>query len=283
MAPRFLGVDFSGAKFPDDKIWVAEVEAAEEGSGGLRLVSLRNGFSWRRLVEHLLAAAQRPGGGRALMDFPFGLAALTARNLGVSSAMPSSLFEAVAACGGPEEFRRRGRGGIEGTGSEVAHKRRVDRLTHTPFAAINHRLYRQTYRGMVEVLLPLARAGASIAPWSLGDFWIGESCPSSVLRDLTGERPVGYKLSQNPDPPAERTRREHYLKILRRHFGIAVPKCRQIQMVDDPGGDALDAFVLAAAASAVGTAEAAESQAHVGRHPTEAWVYLGGYRPEPAP
>ena len=270
---RFLGVDFSGAEDPRKKIWVAEVRA--EGDGW-RLADLRNGFTRRDLVDHLLAAGRSGARGCALLDFPFGLSALTAKNLGVASPEPEDLWRKVAACGAPRAFRSRGRGGVTGRGSETPHKRHVDRLCHTPFAAVNLRLHRQTFRGMAEVLLPLKEGGASIAPWTFGDFWIGEGCPSSVLRRRFGGRPTGYKRNEREAQPGkERARRRQLLDGVRGELGIRLTRKGKALILDDPEGDALDAFVLAAAAAAVTETEIAASRDHVRRHPTEAWVYRG--------
>lgn len=232
----FLGVDFSGGKNPSRKIWVAE--ATVEG-GVLEIGNVENGFSYQGLVEKIIGREPR----LALIDFPFGLAEATRANLGVDSPRIQETWETVAAYDNPLEFRDSGKGGAVGAGSEVAHKREVDREAHTPLAPLNLRLCYQTYYGMKEVLRTLGRRPeVSILPWGReSPILVGEGCPASALRHR-GLPGTGYKGLGDQ----KRSTRESMLNGL----GVRVSGELRRRVLEDREGDALDAVVLASSAVA---------------------------------
>jgi hypothetical protein len=259
-----IGVDFSGAANPTRTMWRAKVRCE---NGIVTVDELTNGFTHAQLVVWLHQPNQK---GIILIDFPFGLASHTALNIGAYVAgAPLALWQCVAGFGTPDAFREAARNGHWGPGTEVPHRRAIDQQFHTPFCPINLRLYRQTYRGIVNVLSPMHHQEVPIYPWGYNDGqaaekWVGEGCPSSSLMVRNLPR-VGYK-----GPGANRrASRLLILQGLNVQVGIF-----HNQILDDTGGDALDAVVLAVAACQMGAAQLQAGLQHLALHPTEGFIYV---------
>lgn len=142
----------------------------------------------------------------------------------------------------PEDFREHCRKLANGT----ERRRACDSEARVPFAAYNLRIYRQTFYGIRDVLAAaIARKAAAIIPmqeYAPDRAWIVEACPASTLKSLGLYRP--YKGT-------DRSHRAHRRRILDRFQEIGLianveGKLRKL-LLADPGGDALDSVIAAAA------------------------------------
>lgn len=211
-----------------------------------------------------------------LLDFPLGLAAFSCQQLRITGSDCWQIWQGVANCGGPDEFRSICRGAHSGPGSEGRHKREIDYRTKTPFAPVNLRMYRQTYQGMTQVLLPLGRLPAeervTVLPWDLKREpnpvgWLGEGCPASFLKKM------GW-LSQKYKTP-DCGNRQRLLDQLTGEFRLTVTAGQRRLILGDAAGDALDALILAVNACRVSKSELQTSWLFHQQHPCEGYVYLG--------
>ena len=143
-----------------------------------------------------------------------------------------------------ESFRRACRQAA--AGREL--KRRTDTEARVPFSAYNLRLYRQTHAGIADVLLPLMNSGAaSVVPMQApapGKILLAETCPASLLKRLGLYVPYKGRESRLRDA------RSTIIKQIINKRLLNNPQ-RKIyeEMIEDPGGDALDAVLAAIAAS----------------------------------
>jgi hypothetical protein len=238
-----LGLDFSGARRAERKIWLATALAEGER---LRVTDVRRAadlpgsgpgreLSLRALVDHLCDAAGRLGGFAAGFDFPFGLhrSLVPDRDFGAFlRAFPGRYPTAeafLAAC--------------RAAGRETELRRDCDAEARTPFVPHNLRLYRQTYHGIRDVLLPLAeRAGACVLPQQgplPGRPWLLETCPASALKREGRARPYKGRT------PAHRAARAGHLAWLEGAGMIVVDKTLRGLALEDAEGDALDSLIAA--------------------------------------
>ncbi|PAY16983.1 DUF429 domain-containing protein [Rhodopirellula sp. SM50] len=288
-----IGVDFSGAAQSGKTAWIAELSASEP----LRLAAPASSRPATRAPRFRLVSLQplgRPAGGddrdrvnRYLVDriasqsetfwgcdFPFGLPIELA--LGDWQDQLSHVSEFV---GSAKEF---GLSLVETTERVLGTKhvrRTTDRETQTPFDCYHYRIIYQTFHGMREVLAELAeRQSVVVLPFQYAKAKRGtassilvEACPSSTLKrlELPHQR---YKQSGGKPPEAihRRTRRT-ILKAVSQYVDISAHRRRVI--MNDPGGDALDA-VLAGLGAWLGFARAdhAAIQTHP-RYVREGFVY----------
>jgi hypothetical protein len=269
--PLGIGIDFSGGKQGAEKTWLAEVGRCPE-TDQLVLNRLGNRWSHASLRQEIREQRNLP----ILLDFPLGLAAFTCQQLQIAGSDCWQIWERVANCRDPDDFRAICRGPHSGPGSEGRHKRQIDYLTKTPFAPINLRMYRQTYQGMTQVLLPLGRLpGAdqvTVLPWDLKrdlnpNGWLAEGCPASFLKK------IGW-LAQKYKMP-ETTNRALLLSQLAGEFTLKVSPRQRKLILEDAAGDALDALILAINACHVSTSERQASWLFHQQHPCEGYVYLG--------
>lgn len=238
---RALGIDFSGAEDAGRAIWVA--------SGVIEAQRLRiewclpgealpgSGRQRTRCLEALRAFIAGQGAAAIGCDFPFGLPA---------ALMGHDRWEDFVRCfagrfATPEAFRAYC---IEAAGGREL-KRLTDREARTPFAAYNLRLYRQTYFGVRDLLAPLVREGAaSVPPMQApcaGVPWLLEICPASTLKQAGLYRP--YKGRGE----ALRTARAEILDALACLIPFSLESRLRLVLLNNSGGDALDAVIAAAA------------------------------------
>ncbi|QDV87836.1 DUF429 domain-containing protein [Planctomycetes bacterium TBK1r] len=280
-----IGVDFSGAAQSGKTAWIAELSAPAplrlaDRSPRFQLVSLqplgrpaggddRDRVN-RYLVDRIASQSETFWG----CDFPFGLPIELA--LGD---WPDQLSHVSAFVGSAKEF---GLSLVETTERVLGTKhvrRTTDRETQTPFDCYHYRIIYQTYHGMREVLAELAddrnvlvlpfqyhRAGRGPASSILV-----EACPSSTLKRL-GLPHQRYKQSGGKPPETihRRTRRT-ILQTISNYVDISSHRRRVI--LQDPGGDALDA-VLAGLGAWLGFSRA--DHAAIQKHPRyarEGFVY----------
>ncbi len=126
-------------------------------------------------------------------------------------------------------------------------KRTTDRIAKTPFSAYNLRMFRQTYWGIAGVLGPLvAEDCVSVLPMQQpihGKPWLLETCPASLLKRL------GMYASYKGRGTRYRHQRKTIVAALGKRNLLGLSEEGANVIVDDPGGDAVDA-VLAGIATA---------------------------------
>ena len=241
---RVIGVDFSGAKRAGDHIWIA---VGTQSRGRLTLDSCRparelaGGARDRdpalAALVAFLASERRAAAG---LDFPFSL--------------PKSLIEET----GWEDFLRAFPGRYPDAESLQADcrraaggrelKRRTDVEAKVPFSAYNLRLYRQTHAGIASVLLPLVECGAArVVPMQApapGKLLLAETCPASLLKRLELYTP--YKGRGDGLRDARLTLVN---ELVNKGLLSEPDKSLGERMIEDRGGDALDAAIAAIAAA----------------------------------
>lgn len=237
-------MDFSGAAAAGKAIWIAEGRAARgllaievcrpaldlPGGGTTRALALP------ALVRHLGSLGPAIVG----CDFPFSLPAV----------LPGAFVDGAGwrgfLAGFPDRFRSaeafRDAARAAASGREL--KRLCDVESKVPFCAWNIRLYRQTWHGIAGLLHPLVLDGdALVLPMDEARpdrMWLAEICPASFLKRI--------KLYESYKGRAagHRAMREAMLRRLVADKLLAAPP-PQIErtLLDDPGGDALDAVIAA--------------------------------------
>ncbi|MDE0060525.1 MAG: DUF429 domain-containing protein [Defluviicoccus sp.] len=241
---RVIGVDFSGARHAGDHIWIA---VGTQQAGRLTLddcLPARELYGGARDREAALAALRDflAGERRAAagLDFPFSLP----RSLIEETAWEDFLRGFFTRYPDPESLRaecRRAAGGRE-------LKRCTDAEAKVPFSAYNLRLYRQTHAGIGGVLRPLVESGAARvipmqAPAS-GKILLAETCPASLLKRL--DLYVSYK-------GRGQVLRDSRMKLMNTliNNGLLNKPDKPVwnRIIDDRGGDALDAVLAAVAAA----------------------------------
>ena len=150
-------------------------------------------------------------------------------------------------------------------------RRKTDGATEaaTPWNPWNIRLYWQTHAGIGSVLAPLI-GRAAIAPFDAaipGKPLIVETCPASSLKALGLYRKhSSYKGRKD----ACRVARSALLNALLHRKLVTVEPSLRARIVDDSGGDALDAVIAALGAAA----SLAPIESGTGYdHQIEGWVY----------
>lgn len=240
------GVDWSGAAKAGKHAWWAR---GRRNGSRLRLDSLdrgdsleRSGQDRERFLDAVVDRIARLEHAAVGFDFPFSLPSALLN--GGTWTEFVSLFPSCFPT--PELFRSWCR---ERTGGREL-KRVTDRIAKTPFAVYNLRLYLQTYFGIARVLAPLCGSGRAVAPpmQSLRSDvpWLLEVCPASTLKRLKLDTSYKGRTRQNA--------RRIIVKALCERDLLVAPSSRHVSaMVEDTGGDALDAVVAAiATARAVG-------------------------------
>ena len=245
---RILGIDFSGAVDAGRRIWIAEarhdIRAPDQP---LRIDACLpasdlpdSGTDPERAIAALARHITLDRSTIAGCDFPFGL--------------PQSLVDALTweefiaqfplRFPHHESYREDNRLRTQ----KIELKRHTDRVAGTPFNSYNLRLYRQAWWGMARLLYPLVTSGqAMVAPQmpvvGLKPIVI-EVCAACSLKHLNCYPP--YKGREKP----HRKARQRILDCLidLRLLEAPVPRLRR-QLLDNTGGDALDAVIGAIAAA----------------------------------
>jgi Protein of unknown function (DUF429) len=241
---RILGVDFSGASDAGRRIWIAE--GAPDGRGALELstcvpaIDLPGGAAAPEVAVPALAhhisgfSAARVG-----CDFPFGLP----RDLVTARSWRSFALRYAAEFADAESFRTI----MRSRHNAIEHKRMTDRTAGTPFNSYNLRLYRQTWWGITGVIEPLVRARRAIVrpqqKLAAGKSILVEVCAACTLKSIDLYPP--YKGRD----PQHRKARQRILDFLIESERLAAPPRRLRSLIlDNEGGDALDAVIGAVAA-----------------------------------
>jgi hypothetical protein len=243
---RVLGVDFSGASDAGRKIWIAE---SRRGRGNrLNLIDLRSasqlpggGMDPRTAIAALVAHILREPDTIAGCDFPFTLP------LPVIDRPSWAAFIADFARRFPDPDSFRQWALRRADGREL--RRAADRAAKTPFNSYNLRIYRQTWWGIAHLLSPLVANGQAIVrPYqAIGSKprpIVIESCPASSLKS------IGFYPAYKGRSGVHRLERKAVLRKLIEH-GLLERPAASIEriLLDNSGGDALDAVIAAVAAA----------------------------------
>jgi hypothetical protein len=238
-----VGVDFSAARDAGRRIWIATLAIETEGA---RLEDLR------RAMDLSEGAVERDAGIAALREH---IAAARDAIVGVDA--PFSLPSALIEEGTWEAFLRAHAVRFEDAESFRAAmlrraggrelKRETDRAARTPFSAYNLRMFRQTHHALRDLLAPLALEGrCAAAPMQEtrdGAPVLVEACPASTLKRLGAYAPYKRRGEEG------RAARGAILDRLRAEEGLRAGEGAGARMVEDAGGDALDAVIAALAAA----------------------------------
>ena len=243
---RVAGVDFSGAREAGKNIWIAEGDITPSGVK----------------IKMITRAADLPGGANAFeaaipalvvrvatltnhiigCDFPFGLPVdLLSHNTWASFARSFA-----ADYTNPDQFRDNCR--LKSGGREL--KRATDTEARVPWCAYNLRLYRQTWAGIRHFLYPLINEhNARVIPMQkplAGKPLIAEICPASTLKA------EGLYIPYKGRGDGPRAARENILRSVVRR-GLLSPVYDRLRetILDNAGGDALDAVLAAIAAARI--------------------------------
>lgn len=252
-----FGVDFSGARRAGDATWVAHLDPL--GAGRYRVHSLER-------LGDLAPSTHRRTALRALVA----LIADSPRN-SLWALEPRWRWPSVVSH--VANWRRGAYGyglwcvrrSVRRTGALHTY-RLTDRETKAPFDPFHYRIIYQTFHAIRDVVLPLREAGAvAVMPFdhmhlSTRPRVLVETCPSSTLQRLGLPHQL-YKAPRGATTRVERRTRERILAGL--SAWIELPRESLRVVMQDPGGDALDAVIAGVgAAQAWGTADLASIAAH---------------------
>jgi len=234
-----LGIDFSGAANAGNHLWLAQIDSRS------------------RVVRSLLPAKNLPGGAQTRSEALKALVAELLRSeyslIGAdfpvtlpAPLMPEapypSLLDWIGTFQTPQAFKTACNTVNEGR--EL--KRACDIEAKTPFSAYNLRLYRQTYWGLKSLVAPLCQSrSTSIAPVHLAPRArrvLIEACPASTLKAANLYRSYKGKAQEH------RQHRQVILDWFIDNEELVLTKPIGQTIVDDPGGDALDALIAATTA-----------------------------------
>ncbi|MDY0874251.1 hypothetical protein [Dongia rigui] len=239
---RLLGIDFSGARDAGRKIWIAE---GRRSDGPMALVDCRPATDLAggsalpepaiaALAHHIVAVPDTIAG----CDFPF--------------SMPIDLLGAKDWRAFALGFRQRFVDPLsfhdlchQATGG-VETKRRTDREDKTPFNSFNLRLYRQTWWGIGHLLAPLVASGR-VGVWPqmprvTGKPTLVEVCAACSLIRLDCYPSYKGRTKKHRDA------RKRILDLLiARGFLVPPKRAMRNMLLDNQGGDALDAVIGAIA------------------------------------
>ena len=266
---QYFGVDFSGAKLAGRNTWIARLEPTGS-SPPLRLVELRRLESIARsakraaALERLVRLVAETQNAVWAFDFPFGL--------------PVEVMPAGCDWPGQLDFLTEWGDDAYGMGLECVRRAKllggpmhIRRLTDieeaAPFDCYHYRIIYQTFFGMRDVLGPLRLdAGTAVAPFQYARLGgatrvVVEGCAASTLRRLglprwNYKQPAGGPLTYK----RRTTRRAIVAGLLAR---CAIGETHRLSIMRNPGGDALDAVVVAVGGW---LAWASANHAAIGRH-----------------
>jgi len=240
---RILGVDFSGASDAGRKIWIAE--GRQNGNGVLELLTCvaaidlpGGGKAPAEAVPALARHIAALGDARIGCDFPFSLP----RDLISARSWRSFAIRYAADFADADTFRSL----MRTRHNAAEHKRMTDRIAKTPFNSYNLRLYRQTWWGISGVLRPLIAARAAIVrpqqKLAPGKPTLIEVCAACSLKSIDLYPP--YK---GREAKYRRARRRILDGLIDRGALAAPDRRMRVLLLDNEGGDALDAVIGAIA------------------------------------
>jgi hypothetical protein len=240
---RVLGVDFSGASDAGRKIWIAE--GRPNDNGALELLTCfaaidlpSSGKAPTEAVPALARHIAGLGDARVGCDFPFSLP----RDLVAARSWRSFAIRYAADFADADTFRSL----MRAQQNAAEHKRMTDRIAKTPFNSYNLRLYRQTWWGISGVLRPLvASRSATIRPQQKltpGKPTLIEVCAACTLKSIKL-----YPSYKGREAAHRRARRKIMDGLIERGALAAPVRALRALLLDNEGGDALDAVIGAIA------------------------------------
>ncbi|MBN2109482.1 MAG: DUF429 domain-containing protein [Methanosarcinaceae archaeon] len=241
---RIYGVDFSGSETACKKIWISEAVSEDKSLRVLSSCPLKDIVPGKNRDRDTCLAALRSlisGNADAVfgMDFPFSLP----QELLFTGDWTSFVAGFARRYPSPEIFRSEMR---RNSPLQKELKRRTDTEVRAPFCVYNLRLYRQTYYGIRDVLLPLLMEdSARMIPMQEpveGKPWLMEICPASTLKS------EGLYIPYKGRSAREKESREYILKMMEERGVIVTSTIRDL-LISNPGGDALDSMLAAFAAA----------------------------------
>lgn len=292
--PRTVfGVDFSGARLAGKNAWIARIELCEPAKSSspskppglasppLKLIDLQP-------IERAAGDAERETVCRYLantilesrsalwgMDFPFGLPV----ELGLGD-WPAQLRHVRDHDGDAKSYGRTLVEIARGIGESIHIRRLSDQETKTPFDCYHYRIIYQTFHGMRDVLAPIAgQDETAVMPFE-SDAWPGasgiqrvvvEACPSSTLKRWSLPHQNYKQPGKHPPDAARQKTRQAILKVLTQWVEISGHRRRVI--MNNPGGDALDAVLAGVGAWQAWQRENHQRIADHPRYPVEGRVY----------
>ncbi len=237
----FIGIDFSGGVNAGRKIWIARGRAENDVlliETCLQGEALPDSSRDRAgCLTALRAFMRSTGEGLIGLDFPLSLPCELLQGQTWLQFI-RSFTERFAT---PQQFRQACWRAARGR--EL--KRRTDVEARTPFSPYNLRLYRQTYYGLRDVIVPLVcERAVRVLPMQsrrAGLPSLIEICPASTLKRLSWYHPYKGRSSQH---------RAARLAIWQSLQGQGVQLTDQLQpiVLADTEGDALDSILAAWAA-----------------------------------
>lgn len=278
------GVDFSGARDAERKIWLARGLPAD---GSLHIETCQPLSELqpiikgpRRAAEALVDLIRRQPRAAFALDFPFGLpSVLTGGLLAPRATWQGFIRDFQKTFPSPETFRESCR-----AASPLGELRRAtDAAARTPFSPYNLRLFRQTWLGIVQVLAPLRDTACvpPMQPLQPDKPWLLEICPASTLKQMgLYRRFPRYKL------PGEESRgvRKGILDAIGAAGPLTFARGVKRGILANSGGDALDSVIAALTAFKLLQAPRLPEIPQLVRANAlrEAWVYCWPpERPEP--
>jgi hypothetical protein len=240
---RVLGVDFSGANDAGRKIWIAEAKRGRDNR--LTLTDLRPAadlpnsgvapaVAIAALARHIIREADTIVG----CDFPFTLPKQV-----MDAPWEAFVLNFPQRFADPDSFRAWALHRADGR--EI--RRAADREAKTPFNSYNLRIYRQTWWGIAHLINPLLKAGEAIVrPYQplprVPRPILIEACPASSLKAIRF-----YPAYKGRNGAHRQQRRAVIRKLI--EIGVLEAPSRRLQtiLLDNVGGDALDALIAAVA------------------------------------
>jgi hypothetical protein len=238
---RILGIDFSGANDAGRRIWIAEgIEAGNK----LRLIDLlpaaelglgatAPGGAIAAVARHILGDPNTVAG----CDFPFSL--------------PRSLIDtptwADFIASFPERFADADRfrdWAFRKAGMREL-RRRTDVEQQTPFNSYNLRIHRQTWWGIVSLLHPfLVDRLAVIRPYQpmprCPKPIVIEACPACAMKSIGF-----YPQYKGRNPEHRSARQAVFTRLIDGGYLEHPSQALTVRILDNTGGDALDAVIAA--------------------------------------
>ena len=284
--PRSVfGVDFSGARLAGKNAWIAQMDVignpGRSATPRLKLIELRpleraagdaeRDVVCRYLGDSILSSHNALWG----MDFPFGLPI----ELGLGD-WPAQLEHVRHHDGDAKSYGRDLVQTAKRVGDSMHIRRLTDSETKTPFDCYHYRIIYQTFHGMRDVLARVAdQYATAVMPfechaWHLKspvERVVVEACPSSTLKRWSLPH-QNYKQPGNQPPDAVRRRTRRAIgKVL--GSLVEISDHRRRVMMNNPGGDALDAVLAGVGAWQAWHRDDHTAIANHPRYPIEGRVY----------
>ena len=243
---KIAGVDFSGARDAGRHIWIAE---GVPGGKGLQIESLKRadqlpdgGVRIEEAMRGLRTRILALKGSIIGLDFPFSIPA----KLIEQSTWSEFINDFTRRYETSEDFRKKCRTKTEG--KEL--KRATDIEAEVPWSAYNLRIYRQTWAGIRYILAPLISENrVRVIPTQTpreGMPILAETCPASFLK-----HEGLYSPYKGRTPDLQKTRSSILAEITKRNYLMPVTGKTRRRVVEDVGGDALDAIIAAVCATRI--------------------------------